>query len=148
MLIAESYGGKDEPVDTLTNNFIGAGVEPALDPFRVRQVPDEATYQVSSAKPGFVPLQAFCRCSNYQAHCNLPGEDTNVLSNPNCLPIARGSCSHTGRHYTSSLSATRKPIHRTLTQRPILASAGLHVKIRKSTHGACAQFWTMMLWFT
>ena len=46
VLIAESYGGHDEPVDTLTNNFVGVGVEPVLEAFRVREVPDEATYQV------------------------------------------------------------------------------------------------------
>ena len=48
VLIVESYGGRDEPVDTLTNNFVGVGVEPALDPVRVREEPNEATYQVSS----------------------------------------------------------------------------------------------------
>ena len=47
VLIAESYGGRDEPVDTLTNNFVGVGVEPALEAVRVREEPNEATYQVS-----------------------------------------------------------------------------------------------------
>ena len=46
VLIAESYGGRDEPVDTLTNNFVGVGVEPALEPIRVKEIPNEATYQV------------------------------------------------------------------------------------------------------
>ena len=48
VLIVESYGGKDEPVDTLTNNFVGVGVEPALDAVRLREVPNEATYQVNA----------------------------------------------------------------------------------------------------
>lgn len=47
MLIAESYGGRDEPVDTLTNNFVGVGVEPVFEPIRVKEEPNEATYQVS-----------------------------------------------------------------------------------------------------
>lgn len=46
VLIVESYGGRDEPVDTLTNNFVGVGVEPVLEPVRVKEVPNEATYQV------------------------------------------------------------------------------------------------------
>lgn len=46
VLIVESYGGRDEPVDTLINNFVGVGVEPALDPVRVKEVPNESTYQV------------------------------------------------------------------------------------------------------
>lgn len=49
VLIAESYGGRDEPVDTLTNNFVGVGVEPVLEAFRVKEIPDEATYQVCLA---------------------------------------------------------------------------------------------------
>lgn len=49
MLIVESYGGRDEPVDTLTNNFVGVGVEPALDAVRIKEVPNEATYQVIAA---------------------------------------------------------------------------------------------------
>lgn len=49
VLIVESYGGRDEPVDTLTNNFVGVGVEPALDPVRLKEVPNEATYQVNAA---------------------------------------------------------------------------------------------------
>ena len=46
VLIAESYGGRDEPVDTLINNFVGVGVEPVFEPVRVKEVPDEKTYQV------------------------------------------------------------------------------------------------------
>lgn len=49
VLIMESYGGRDEPVDTLTNNFVGVGVEPALDAVRIKEVPNEATYQVTAA---------------------------------------------------------------------------------------------------
>ncbi len=46
VLIAESYGGKDEPVDTLINNFVGVGVEPVFEPIRVKEVPNEKAYQV------------------------------------------------------------------------------------------------------
>ncbi len=48
VLIAESYGGRDEPVDTLTNNFVGVGVEPVFEAVRVRDEPNEATYQVDT----------------------------------------------------------------------------------------------------
>lgn len=48
VLILESYGGRDEPVDTLTNNFVGVGVEPALDAVRIKEVPNEGTYQVTA----------------------------------------------------------------------------------------------------
>ncbi|KAK9817135.1 hypothetical protein WJX72_010039 [[Myrmecia] bisecta] len=44
VLIAESYGGQDEPVDTLTANFVDIGVT-VLDPLRVKGVPTENTYQ-------------------------------------------------------------------------------------------------------
>lgn len=56
VLIVESYGGRDEPVDTLTNNFVGVGVEPALDAIRLKEVPNEATYQVSAASPPHVDM--------------------------------------------------------------------------------------------
>lgn len=46
VVIAESYGGKDEPVDELCSSFVGAGVEPLVDPLRVKAVPDESTYQL------------------------------------------------------------------------------------------------------
>ena len=54
VLIVESYGGRDEPVDTLINNFVGVGVEPALDPVRVKEEPNESTYQVSP-QPSYPP---------------------------------------------------------------------------------------------
>ena len=43
MLIAESYGGDDEPVDTLVGRFMGAGNLSTLDPIRVKETPTEAT---------------------------------------------------------------------------------------------------------
>ena len=46
MLIAESYGGRDEPVDTLTGSFVDINVEPVMDPLRIKKTPTEATYQV------------------------------------------------------------------------------------------------------
>eukprot|EP00884_Botryococcus_braunii_P015500 jgi/Botrbrau1/2633/Bobra.145_1s0051.1 len=45
ILIAESYGGKDEPVDTLTRTFVDINVPPLGEPLRVKEDPTEATYQ-------------------------------------------------------------------------------------------------------
>ena len=45
MLIAESYGGRDEPVDALVGNFVDVGLAPAFDPLRVKGTPTEQTYQ-------------------------------------------------------------------------------------------------------
>lgn len=44
LLIAESYGGDDEPVDTLLQRFVALGVD-GLPPLRVKGEPTEATYQ-------------------------------------------------------------------------------------------------------
>ncbi|CAM6100511.1 unnamed protein product [Calypogeia fissa] len=44
LLIAESYGGDDEPVDTLVQRFVALGVT-ALPPLRVKGEPTESTYQ-------------------------------------------------------------------------------------------------------
>lgn len=44
LLIAESYGGDDEPVDTLLQRFVTLGVT-AVPPLRVKGEPTEATYQ-------------------------------------------------------------------------------------------------------
>lgn len=46
VLIAESYGGRDEPVDALRSVFVGAGVELITEPLRVKDIPDEALYQL------------------------------------------------------------------------------------------------------
>ena len=46
VLVAESYGGQDEPVDTLVANLVGVGIEPLTDPLRVKSTPDENLYQV------------------------------------------------------------------------------------------------------
>ena len=46
VLVAESYGGRDEPVDTLLASFVGAGVTPfGPGALRVRDTPGEATFQ-------------------------------------------------------------------------------------------------------
>ena len=45
MLIAESFGGKDEPVDALVSNFVDVGLDPVFDPLRVKDIPTESTYQ-------------------------------------------------------------------------------------------------------
>ncbi len=45
MIIAESYGGRDEPVDTLVASLVNVNVVPLLDPLRVKAPPTESTYQ-------------------------------------------------------------------------------------------------------
>jgi len=45
VVVAESYGGDDEPVDTITQRFVEQGLVPAFEPMRVRETPTEATYQ-------------------------------------------------------------------------------------------------------
>ena len=45
MLIAESYGGRDEPVDALVGNFVDVGLAPPFDALRVKGTPTEQTYQ-------------------------------------------------------------------------------------------------------
>jgi len=46
LMVAESYGGDDEPVDALVKAFVEIGVEPAMDPLRVKETPTESTYQL------------------------------------------------------------------------------------------------------
>ena len=48
--MAESYGGKDEPVDGLVTALVAAGVEPLLEPLRVKDEPTEAGYQVGGCR--------------------------------------------------------------------------------------------------
>lgn len=45
VLLAESYGGRDEPVDTLRAALLAAGADVAARPLRVTDVPGEAVYQ-------------------------------------------------------------------------------------------------------
>ena len=45
VIIAESYGGRDEPVDTLVASLVNINVVPLLDPLRVKATPTESTYQ-------------------------------------------------------------------------------------------------------
>lgn len=51
VVVAESYGGRDEPLDTLTAGLLAAGVEPLMD-LRVREDPTEAVYQVGRGGGG------------------------------------------------------------------------------------------------
>ena len=46
VLIAESYGGADEPVDTLAASLLSAGAQLAAPPLRVKDTPSEGTYQL------------------------------------------------------------------------------------------------------
>lgn len=48
-MIAESYGGKDEPVDTLVGSFVDISVQVTMDPLRIKEKPNEKTYQVCSS---------------------------------------------------------------------------------------------------
>lgn len=45
VLVAESYGGDDEPVDTIIQRFLDLGITSPLPPLRVKETPSEATYQ-------------------------------------------------------------------------------------------------------
>ncbi|CAL8463908.1 g3443 [Coccomyxa elongata] len=45
VVIAESYGGRDEPVDTLVGSLVDINVTPVFDPLRVKAIPTEDTYQ-------------------------------------------------------------------------------------------------------
>eukprot|EP00475_Leptophrys_vorax_P024740 TRINITY_DN34220_c0_g1_i1.p1 TRINITY_DN34220_c0_g1~~TRINITY_DN34220_c0_g1_i1.p1 ORF type:complete len:693 (-),score=42.91 TRINITY_DN34220_c0_g1_i1:347-2314(-) len=45
IVLAESYGGDDEPVDTLLRKFMDNGVKTPLPSLRVKDAPTEATYQ-------------------------------------------------------------------------------------------------------
>ncbi|MEM6449707.1 MAG: diflavin flavoprotein [Cyanobacteria bacterium P01_D01_bin.105] len=42
----ESYGGDDEPIDTLHTSLQDLGLKVAFDPIRVKNTPDEQTYQL------------------------------------------------------------------------------------------------------
>ena len=46
ILIAESYGGNDEPVGPLASQFAGMGVEEVVPALKVKENPTEATYQL------------------------------------------------------------------------------------------------------
>jgi|Transcript_183 flavorubredoxin/flavin reductase (DIM6/NTAB) family NADH-FMN oxidoreductase RutF len=46
LLIGESYGGADEPVDTLAVKFAGLGLAEVVPALRVKEAPTEATYQL------------------------------------------------------------------------------------------------------
>lgn len=46
VVIAESFGGKDEPVDQLCAGFVSAGVDILTDPLRVKETPTESIYQL------------------------------------------------------------------------------------------------------
>ena len=44
--MAESYGGRDEPVDTLVASLVDVGVSPLGAALRVKDAPGEGTYQL------------------------------------------------------------------------------------------------------
>lgn len=50
LMLAESYGGNDEPVDPLASSFASAGLELALPPLRVKDTPSEGTYQARTRR--------------------------------------------------------------------------------------------------
>lgn len=45
LMLAESFGGNDEPVDPLASSFAASGLELALPALRVKDMPSEGTYQ-------------------------------------------------------------------------------------------------------
>jgi hypothetical protein len=64
VLVAESYGGRDEPVDTLVGSLVDVNVAPIFDPLRVKAVPTEGTYQARTPSLA-CPLWSL-RCLVYQ----------------------------------------------------------------------------------
>lgn len=46
VVVAESYGGDDEPVDTIVQRFVDLGITSPLPPLRVKETPTESTYQL------------------------------------------------------------------------------------------------------
>jgi len=46
ILVAESFGGEDEPVDTLVAEMVAVNVDVAADPLRLKATPDQAAYQL------------------------------------------------------------------------------------------------------
>ncbi|CAI5508847.1 unnamed protein product [Closterium sp. Naga37s-1] len=46
VLLCESYGGDDEPVDTLMYKFNDRGVKMPIEPLRIKESPTEAVYQL------------------------------------------------------------------------------------------------------
>ncbi|CAI5528953.1 unnamed protein product [Closterium sp. Naga37s-1] len=46
VLLCESYGGDDEPVDTLMYKFNDRGVKMPIEPLRIKEPPTEAVYQL------------------------------------------------------------------------------------------------------
>ena len=42
----ESYGGDDEPIDTLRRKFIDSGVKEAFPAIRIKDVPGASTFQL------------------------------------------------------------------------------------------------------
>lgn len=69
VLIAESYGGDDEPVDTLTGSMIDISVQNILEPLRIKETPTQATYQ---ACHHFSPLKKTL-CLECSAACEERG---------------------------------------------------------------------------
>ena len=69
VVVAESYGGRDEPVDTLVANLVGIDVVPLFDPLRVKALPTEATYQVCAA--GCTAPQRPRGCYDYHCSCQM-----------------------------------------------------------------------------
>lgn len=55
VLIAESFGGQDEPVDVLANNLVDAGAELSCSPLRVKDMPNQALYQQFEEAGTYVP---------------------------------------------------------------------------------------------
>jgi len=46
VLVAESYGGNDEPVDLIVGKFVDKGVQSGGESLRVKEAPTETTYQM------------------------------------------------------------------------------------------------------
>ena len=52
--MAESYGGRDEPVDTLVASLIDVGAEVLGDALRVKDMPTQVLYQAFEESGGCI----------------------------------------------------------------------------------------------
>lgn len=69
----ESYGGDDEPIDTLSTKFMDLGLNQAFSPIRIKDTPTELTYQLCE-ESGTDLGQSITKKSNIKQRKNLDSE--------------------------------------------------------------------------
>jgi flavorubredoxin len=55
VVIAESYGGRDEPVDVLGSSLVDVGAELLAAPLRLKDLPSQSTYQLFEEEGALSP---------------------------------------------------------------------------------------------